>query len=271
MRALKGALLPLVLILAGTCGLPATYYLDPPVAPGVATPLGGESFRVMTTDRSADIAATFLGYEYYYKCYGDEADVTADQGYGSEVYDYSTLLSRGFHRICRGPSNILSGVDPDTSPAASSPPVLNMRQIDLLDLPVNDSIAAGITIQVWINDPNQPSGLSVPQASGLPASYLIYSPPSGFPIDPVALEVRRYVAGASLKCKTFDSNYTVSGNWDSATDVDISAAIWSDVVANGGLLYILVYAVCYGRGDDNITVVRSYPVYLGYTRTQVVY
>jgi hypothetical protein len=267
-RAPRAALLPLLLILACSCGLPGNYYLEPPSAPGLATPTGGESFRVTTTDRSADIAATFLGYDYYYKCFGaDDAALAADTVYGGEAYDYSILLSRGFLRLCRGPSNV-SGISQDVSPGQSSPPLLNIRQIDMLNLPLDDSITGGYTISMWINDINQPSGLSRP--TGTPASYLEYSPPTGLPLSRVGIEVRRYVAYSGSECKTFDSNTIVLDNWLSlGADADLSAAAYSLVQASADkYLYIVVYAVSYGRGDDGSTV-RSHPVYLGYTRTVI--
>ncbi len=269
MRAMRaGLLLPLALLLAVSCGLPGTYYLEPPVTPGLATPTGGESFRITTTDRSSDIAATFLGYDYYYKCFGaDDSALQADTVYGNESYDYSTLLSRGFLRMCRGPSNV-GAVTQDVSPAQSTAPLLNLRQIDSLNPPVDDTLTAGTTISLWINDINQPDGLG--HARGTPASYLVYSPPSGPPLSPVAMEVRRYVALSGTECKTFDSNLTVSGNWQAGgVDPDLSAATYSQVQASPDkYLYIVVYAVSYGRGDDNSTV-RSHPVWLGTTRTAI--
>jgi hypothetical protein len=269
MRALRaGLLLPLVLLVAAACGLPGTYYLEPPATPGLATPDGGESFRITTTDRSTDIAATFLGYDYYYKCFGaNDSVLLADTVYGSESYDYLTLLGRGFFRMCRGPSNVAAVVQ-DVSPGQSAAPLLNLRQIDSLNLPVDDTLTAGTTIYLWINDINQPSGLG--HAPGTPASYLEYSPPSGSPLSPVAMEVRRYVAFSGTECKTFDSNLTVSGNWQAGgVDPDLSAAAYAQVDASADkYLYIVVYAVSYGRGDDNSTV-RSHPVWLGTTRTAI--
>jgi hypothetical protein len=269
MRTLRAGLLPLVLILACSCGLPGAYYLEPPDTAGLTPATGsGQSFRVRTTDRSGDIAATFMGYEYYYKCYGNDTDAAfiTDQGYGSEYYDYAALLSRGFHRFCRGPSNV-AGIVQDSSPTSSSPPILNMRQVDLFDLPIDDSVTAGTVIRVWINDINEPAGLSVTPPA--PASYLSYDPPSTLPLPTVAMEVRRFVAGTA-QCKTFDSNATVSDNWlAGGADTDLSDAVYQQVIGSAFKeLYIMVYAVTYGRSDD-ATTVRSYPVYLGYVTTAI--
>ncbi len=262
MRAVRAALLPLLLILASTCGLPGVYYLEPPGPPVTpATPLGG-SFQVNTTSRAGDIAVTFLGYEYYYKCYGaNDASLTNDQIYGSESYDYSTLLAHGFHRLCRGVSNA-SGPSVDPSPGASSPPVVNVRLIEPGD------IGQIVTISLVINDINWSYGAGL--SSGVPVSYLTYSS-VGSP-STVAIEVRRFVAD-SVECKTFESNST-SGkptNWDfSAPDADVTTAMQQQIIDGSGTMYVMVYAVSYGWGDDN-SVVRSYPVYLGFTSTQVLY
>jgi hypothetical protein len=257
---LRAALLPLLLVVAFSCGLPGNYYLEPPGPPTTpATPLGG-SFQVNTTTRAGDIAATFLGYEYYYKCYGaNDATLANDQVYGNESYDSSTLLAHGFHRLCRGVSNV-GGLDVDPSPGASSPPVVNMRLIEPGD------IGQVVTISLVINDINWSYGAGLD--TGDPVSYLTYSS-VGSP-STVAVEVRRFVAD-SVECKTFESNAT-SGkptNWNfSAPDVDVTAAMQQQIVDGSGTMYIMMYAVSYGRGDDN-SVVRSYPVYLGFTSTQV--
>lgn len=271
MRATRaGLLLPLALLLAASCGLPGAYYLEPPSLSGLTPALGsGQSFRLKTTDRSGDIAATFIGYEYYYRCFADLSTLGQYDDYGSEYYDYTTLLNNKFLRLCRGVTTV-TGIVADTSPSSSSPPILNMRQIDLLDLPLDDSVTPGTTVYLWINDEsiNAPAGLGF--GAGTHASYLTYSPPSNLPAPVVAMEVRRFVA-APAGCKPFNRNSEVSGytNWDeTGPDADITAELWNAVEAGAGEMHVLVYAVTYGVGDDK-SIVRSYPVCLGYTTTTV--
>jgi hypothetical protein len=248
-------LLPLlaVLLLAG-CGLPGNYYLEPPSPPTTpATPSNGEGFTLTTTSRGGDIGATFFGYEYYYKCYSTDAAAYSQTGFGADN-QYTELVSAGFLLLCRGVNN--TGSAADSSPGNRAVPLLRLDTAD---------VGSVFAVTLWINKGESPAELGVTA----PASYLRYDSPSNATADFIAIEARRFVAGTTL-CKTFDSNARVgyNGNWF-GTDADTTAAMLTEI--NGdGLLYIVMYAVSYGRGDDG-SFVRSSPVCLGYTRTQVLY
>ena len=238
MRILKGALLPLLLALAVSCGLPGTYYLEPPDTSAFPPATGsGQSFRLTTTDRSGDIAATFLGYEYYYKCFGSDSDATftSDQGYGSEYYDYidpdiprlSPLLPRAVKRL-RHHCGFIPGLELAASPEHA--PDRSLR-------PAPRRCHRGGHHALRVSQRHQPARGTQrgPRAAcELPAiqpAFRASCTPG--PVDPVAMEVRRYVAGTGSQCKTFDSNATVSDNWLSGgTDVDLPDAVYQAVLPN---------------------------------------
>lgn len=258
MRALRaGLLLPLVLLVAAACGLPGTYYLEPPDTAGItqSTASNGEAFNLRTSSRAGDIAATFLGYEYYYKCFATEAEAIALLGYGSNNL-YTDLTSAGFLRLCRGPNN--GGLSENTSPDVTSLPLAPINVLDAGQI---------FTLSMRINDSAAPA----PFGAGT-YSYVIYTPPSGLPASPTAIEVRRFVAGSGTTaghCKPFVSNADILDNWeDSPPDADVTAAMLSTIFSGDGDIYIVMYAVSYGRGDD-ASALRSYPVCLGYTRTHI--
>lgn len=247
------ALLPLlaVLLLTG-CGLPGNYYLEPPGPPTTpATPSNGEGFTLSTTSRAGDIGATFFGYEYYYKCYSTDTAAYSQTGFGADN-QYTDLVSAGFLLLCRGLNN--TGSSADSSPGNRAVPLLRFDTAD---------VGSVFPVTMWINKGESPAEL-IALGVNAPASYLRYNSPSDATADFIAIELRRFVADATL-CKTFDSNTNVPGNWV-GTDADTSAAMLSELF--DGEIYITMYAVSYGRGDDG-TFVRSSPVCLGYTRTVV--
>lgn len=264
------ALLAIVLLEVG-CGLPDEYYVYPPSV-GTAATLTNSTFVINGTSRANDILVTFWGYELYYKFYGAvDATLTADENYGSSNYTTANLISSGFHRVCLGPGN--TGLTPDTNVGSASAPLINMHVIDPLNIGTN------YTINIIFNDPNPPafdfSSMGQPIA---PVCYYEYIPAAQS--SPTAgMEVRRYVALPPIvggnACKTFASNYYYNSqgftNYDYTTDVDVQSpsSLWPAVSSSGGLIYLMIYAVSYGRAEDG-SFQPSSPVYLGYTQLQVV-
>jgi hypothetical protein len=271
MRLVKRlALLAIVLLEVG-CGLPDAYYVYPPAIGTAATPTT-PIFVINGTSRSQDILVTFWGYELYYKFYGaNDATLTADENYGSPNYTTANLISSGFHRVCLGPGNV-TGLTPDTNVGSASAPLINMHVID------PPSVGSNYQINIIFDDSNPPAlgFLSLGQPTA-PVSYYEYIP-AAQTVPTFGMEVRRYVVLPAIvggnACKTFASNYYYNSmgftNYDSTADVDVQSpsSLWPAVSSNGGLIYIIIYAVSYGQAQDG-SFQTSSPVYLGYTQLQV--
>lgn len=118
-RLILGMLL--AALLAAGCGLPSSYYLTPPATPGdvvgtqSAIP-GTPYFYVIST--TANSESEFRGFELYYKCYLDAADIEDDFG---SLSLQSTLQSAGFKPVCS---------EDDASPTAHSVPLIAIASAD---------------------------------------------------------------------------------------------------------------------------------------------
>jgi hypothetical protein len=258
------AILGMILLEAG-CGLPDSYYLQFPVT---GTPPTGaqlnQPFSLTGSSRANDINVTFTGYELYYKCYGtaDQAAITADQNYGSPSYTYTDLLQNGFHRVCRGPGSG-GGLAVDSTPSTANAPLINVQRID------SSNLGSTFTIKIIVADLLPPS-FGFASAGSIPVTYFEYLPPS-VTTPTAGWEIRRYAqADSSLGpvCKTFAPNSSYPGitspaNW-SASDVDMTSAIWNEVIAGSQQIYVMLYAVSYGIGIDG-AFRESSPTWLGYT------
>ena len=258
------------------CGLPDSFYLVPPAVGNQASPLGTPYFSITGTDRGSDTGAIFQGYEIYYKFYGN----TNDSTFISDSTSFTTgstnidLQQAGFHRLCLGPG-IIPGIVADTSAGYASAPLINMTQID----PAH--ISQSYTVTIKFNDENpSPPVLAVTPPNGPPTSYFIYTPP-GNPAPTEYAEVRRFVTLVpGPGCKTFQSNannsYALSTNYDTVgwSDLDLSGtagnAIWNQVIGpNIGNIYVMLYALSYGKSIADFTPIYSSPVLLGYVTALV--
>jgi hypothetical protein len=263
MHLLKLLLLLAIVLGEVGCGLPYSYFLEPPSRDILASPTNNLPFQIIGTSRGNDTAAAFEGYELYYKFYGTDADTTADATrYESTGYTNIDLEQGGFHRLCLGPGSDLAQ---DTNPGTGSAPLVNIDAIG--------SIGASFIVNIRLNDENPPDP-PVP-LDVLPISYYSYA--SSAASSPTKYqEVRRFVrlpSGAG--CKTFRSNHDSEiNNFDPGlNDADLSGStgqtIWTHVTNdNSGDIFVMLYALSYGKATDN-TPVYSSPVYLGYTRTRV--
>ena len=280
MRLFRLLLLLGVTALWTGCGLPDSYYLQPPAVGIQATPLG-TPFTITGTDRGSDTGATFEGYELYYKFYGS-AGGPGDPSFNSDLTSFTTgstnidLQQAGFHRLCLGPNN--AGLNADTSAGFASAPLINIKQIlENLSDPATD-INTSYTVTIRLNDlfPTYPAP-TVP-TNGPPLSYYLYTR-SGATAAIAYAEVRRFVnAQTGSLCKSFAPNSTLPSplvNWDAPAfqDVDLSGttgnAIWNEVLANSGNIYVMIYALSYGKSIVDFTPIYSSPVLLGYVTAVV--
>ncbi len=279
MKTFRRLVLLGAVVLETGCGLPDTFYLAPPVYSGQFTQLTSTA-SILGASRSSDIDIQFLGYELYYKFYAPSAPdstIVQDSNYGGSSNTVNDLSQHGFQRICLGPGN--EPESPDQAPGFSSAPLINIKSID----PANLN-GGGFTINLVFNNTSPPTtygftttGLFNPP---LPVSYFTYSPPGSGATG--GMEIRRFVQEPSQiesgkYCSPFSSNFhwgsTTPLNYDitSPAEVDvaqINASDWSTYVAGPGLIYVMMYAVCYGTATDQTTQ-RSSPTFLGYTQIQV--
>jgi hypothetical protein len=269
MRPIRILVLLALAVLGAGCGLPDSYYIQQPLAGTPASTLNAV-FQILGTTRSNDILVTFMGYELYYKLYGaDDATLTADKKYGTSDYTATDLTDASFQRLCLGQGSV-AGLTPDTYPGTASAPSVNMSVI------APAALGTSYTINIVFNDPAAPDfGFLHAGNPSAPISYFEYVPANE--TTPTAgMEVRRFVqADPSLgnACATFASNsYYGFVNYDFGSDADLTynTNMAAQVAANGGNVFIMIYAVSYGKADDG-TAQQSYPVYLGYTQLPVTY
>jgi hypothetical protein len=259
MRLTKGLFLFPIILAGAACGLPDAYYLEPPVADPIMSQTTSYC-EIAGTGRTSDTLVTFMGYELYYKLYG--APPKSDLGFQSVQYTYSDLQNAGFFRVCRGPGS-LSALGADTTPGTASAPLVDISVMD------PGSIGNNFTVNIYFNQ-SAPAGFGLSSTANV--SFFVYYPPSTSTATN-AMEIRRYAqADPSLGnvCKTFapDSTYPFPNFTPGDTD-GVTATMRTDAYNNGGILYIMMYAVSYGKADDG-TYIRSSPTYLGYTQLYVI-
>ena len=276
-----------LLVLLGTtalwtgCGLPDSYYLQPPGVGLQAASATSAEFDITGTSRGSDTGATFKGYELYYKFYG----TTNDSAFNSDLTSFTTastytdLVQAGFHRLCLGSS--LYGLTADTSYGSASAPLVNISVLD----PAN--IDQSYTVKIRFNDtvPVTPAYLPTNQYTGASLSYYLYVPP-GASTATSWEEVRRYanIPGA-IGCKLFASNTITPNVFPSDTvnydptnannDPDMTgtgaAAYTAATTGTGftGYIIVMIYALSYGKSIVDGTPIYSSPVLLGYSGVQI--
>jgi hypothetical protein len=218
-------------MLETACGLPDSYYLQPPISTAQANPtLNFFTFSNPLHDLNHDINVNFTGDEICYKLYSDPSLVDINAYVSSNSADASTQLTgKGFFPVCFATDAVGSRTDPV--------------------IPVDSSTAAaGSSITVHIN---QPPGTGA-------ASYYVLSSTNGY--------FRRDTTNTSngTVYKTFQQNSqsdgTAAGNGFTPGDTDF-AAIQGNTFS--GFIYVAWYAISFGYTLSQ-TPVRSAAVYLGY-------
>jgi hypothetical protein len=224
MRKLRSLLLLGAVMLEVGCGLPDSYYLQPPSVTTLASLASNTfSFKNPVHDIYHDINVIFSGDELYYKLYANPAEVEVNAYDNSNSADPSTQLTeKGFWPVCLGADQVGSRSDPV--------------------IPEAGTAASGSSVTVTIN------------SSG--TSYYVLD--SNAPV-----EIRRDVANTSLptQYKTFESS-TSSGNGYFSSDADF-ASVSADPQLNGTTIYVAWYVISYGLTNTS-TPSRSSAVYLGY-------
>ena len=264
MRKLRLLVLIGAVVLEAGCGLPDSFLLVPP-ARGGQFPAGtiNSPFSIAGTSRAQDLDVVFKGYELYYKCYGLQDSLTADENYNSTSNTYTDLLQNGFHRICRGPGSGPTGLPVDTYPGTANIPLIDISRID------QPNVGSNYSITINVND-LLPPAFNFTAAGSIPVTYFEYFQPAAS--TPFAgWEIRRYVQAdpsLGLVCKTFADNsyYPLTPNWTSS-DIDMTPTAYNSATTNGQI-YVMMYAVCYGTGLDG-TPRFSSPTWLGYSLLQV--
>ena len=264
------------------CGLPDSYFLQPPFVGVQAASTGaGSEFLITGTSRGSDTGATFQGYELYYKFYANNTDSVFNTDFTSfgTGSTYTDLVQAGFHRLCLGTSNY--GLVADLSYGSASAPLVNISTLD----PSN--IGQSYLVRIRFNDsaPVLPAVLpTTPPYTGASLSYYLYTPP-GQSIPTKWEEVRRYANMPNITgCKVFASNSVAfsifsSGdpiNYDplnANNDPDMTgtgAAAYSAAFppAGTGYIIVMIYALSYGI-TVNLTPIYSSPVLLGYSGVQI--
>jgi hypothetical protein len=231
-------LLAIVLLEAG-CGLPDSYFLQPPT---VAQPAAGlSSFSFLNPDHSNDLGVTFTGFELYYKFYNITDTININAYDPTNPADPTTQLANA------GFLPIRSFQD---TPSSQSVPVI----------PVEPAVA-GSSFLVQVNITGSPATGSQPTG---PANYKVGT------ADQV--ELRRYMVDPSTAYgyKNFlSNNYPSPSNTNtnySPTDSDFSV-VYNGAVSNQ-YAYIALYALSYGI-INLTTPTRSTPTYLGYESVSI--
>lgn len=255
------------------CGLPDSYFLQPP-AVGIQASPGTPIFGITGTDRGSDTSATFKGYELYYKFFGSINDTTFNSdstsfGTGST---YTDLQQAGFHRLCLGTSHY--GLTADTSAGFASAPLIDISQID------SGNIGDSYKVRIRLNDlgtPEPPAVAYDPPNQIASLSYYVYEPPGGPPATKWE-EIRRFVTlPTGAGCKPFASN-SIAGslfsgnpaNYDTSSDADLYGTVLQDALASAThTILVMVYALSYGKSIVDGTPIYSSPVYLGYAEARI--
>ena len=231
MKKLRFALLVGAVMLEVGCGLPDSYFLQPPASTARASPtLSSFTFSNPAHDLNHDINVNFSGDELYYKLYSNSALVEVNAYDPSNSADASTqLTNKGFFPICLATDRVGTRTDPV--------------------IPIDSSTAAaGSSITVYIN---QPPG------SGALSYYVLGSASVPFVRDAVN-------TNDPTKYKTFQQNNqtdgTAAGNGFAGVDTDF-AAIQANTFTQ--FIYVAWYAMSFGYTLTS-TPVRSTAVYLGY-------
>jgi hypothetical protein len=225
-------------LLAG-CGLPDSYYLQPPLVQNLAGSVS-TNFEFLNPDHSGDLSVSFQGFDLYYQFYASSTDININAYDAGDYHDAATqLTSKGFFPLCR--------VE-DTPFSRQSPAVPVAIAVRTNSFPVD----------LFVNFGTPPNVLS----------YYAYTPPST--LITVTDEVRRYAQdpNAGFGYKSFAANSYRIITPPNYPDSDINPQVWSDVVNGSGFAYIAMYAMSYGLAGGT-TPLWSTPVYLGFLYVQI--
>ena len=232
MRKLRILLLLGTVLLEAGCGLPDTYFLQPPVVvTQVNTTTNYFSFNNPIHDLNHDINVNFKGDELYYKLYGDTAiDVNAVDP-ASPTDPSVQLANKGFYPITLATDSVGTRIDPVIA--------------------INSALAAaGSSVTVTINSDITFGGNS---------NFVLATNP--------AAEIRRGVVDlyTGNTYKVFQQNpLTLPADKSyQSTDADFAAA-YATLQANGlNVMYVAWYVMSFGYTTSG-TPVRSTAAYLGY-------
>jgi hypothetical protein len=232
------ALLAIALVETG-CGLPDSYFLQPPT---VVQPAAGlSSFSFLNPDHSNDLGVTFTGFELYYRFYNLTDTININAYDPTNPADPTTqLASAGFLPV---------RTFQDT-PSSQSIPVI----------PIGPAVA-GSSFLVQVNITGSPATGSQPTG---PANYIVGTAGQ--------VELRRNVVDPN---HTYGYKNFLSNNYPSPSNTNTNySSVDGDfsVVYNGATsnqyAYIALYALSYGL-INLTTPTRSTPKYLGYESVSI--
>jgi hypothetical protein len=231
MRKFRILLLLAAVMLEVGCGLPDSFFLQPPISTQQASPISSSfAFANPVHDINHDINVNFTGDELFYKFYSNQSQVELNAYSSSDPTDPAQqLVNKGFNPVCLG-----------TDPAGSrTDPVIA----------VSSSLSAsGSTVTVSINQSPAQEG----------SSYFVLA------TNP-QVEIRRNVADTGNLLgfyKVFQENVNTTSNKSYLPgDADFSAI--AAALPSGGQFYVAWYATSFGYTNTS-TPSRSTAVYLGY-------
>jgi hypothetical protein len=234
MRPLRALGLLAAAIAMSQCGLPSSFYLNPPGQGTQALP-GTPFFYVVSTTLNSE--AEFKGFDIYYKFYPSLGNVppTTDNLAGS-THTYEDLVSAGYTSVCAS-----------TDSSASS------RVLPLITVPTSPTNYRGTSFSIEFT-------IDVDGTfSYVTANPTVYGAPSS---------MSRGIANntnTSIYATSFKINMSAPYNYTTA-DADFGngdPALFNALYATS--VYLAMYAVSVGY-DSTEGYIRSYPIFLGYVR-----
>jgi hypothetical protein len=227
MKTFRCFLLACAVVFQAGCGLPDTYYLQPPSPVALAPGPGYFQFTNPKHDTDSDINATFLGNELFYKFYPSNAVDTNAYDSANPSDASVQLLAKGFFPVC---------LSSDQSPN---------RSVPLIEIDSGVAAAGSTTVTVNIQ----------PTSASTATNYVLEAD--------APVEIRRKAVQDNLvNYKTFQDNNTLPPDNYAPNDSDIGQPLYQSFGASG--IFIAMYAISYGEIIGNQTPVRSAAVYLGY-------
>lgn len=234
---MRGVKLLVLLACAATlanCGLPDQYYLQPPIAQGVAP---GSYFAFGNPDHlNGDSNVTFKGYELYYQFYADSSLINTNAYDPNSTVDVvSQLTSKGFLPVAS---------DQDSFPARTFIPVVPVAAGEI-----------GTSFSVHVNINTVGTGID---------SNFSFSPPIPSPTGYLRRDVNDNSPNVG-HYKWYTSNQFASFNYQPS---DADCTLIASLTTGSGIVYLAMYALSYGLQGIS-TPLRSIPVYLGNLQLQI--
>jgi hypothetical protein len=240
MRAFRALGLLAAAAVLSQCGLPSSFFLNPPGQGTLALP-GTPNFYVVSNTTNSE--TEFRGFDLYYKFFSTESSVNS--GLAGSSYSYTDLVSAGFMSVCA-----------NTDSSASS------RVLPLITVPTSPTNYRGTAFAIeftidahgnfsYVRD-NTPTAVANPEAYGAPGQ------------DP--WDMRRSIEDITTShAKVFTINPSGSGTIEYTTsDGDFSSDLYNALNTSTGA-FLAMYAVSVGY-DSAEGYIRSYPIFLGYVR-----